>query len=210
MSGLEHRGNSAMRLGNTKTRALEEARKLLQEVGYNGFSFQHLADTLHIKKQSLYVHFKSKEDLGVCLIEEHRLSFAEWAKTIDIFAPDAQIGAIFEVCYEFSIDSRKICPLSAVGADLNSLPPGMQSALTRLYTSRFLWLINIIEKGQKADVFRIDKSSTELTQFVLAAVLGAQLSARISGVPEQIRAIKQQTLDFLMTATTEASQRKQK
>lgn len=198
-----------MRLGNTKVRALEEARKLLQEVGYNGFSFQHLADTLHIKKQSLYVHFKSKEDLGISLIEEHRLSFAKWTKTIDVFAPDAQIGAIFEVCYEFSTDSRKICPLSAVGADLNSLPQGMQLALSHLYTSRFLWLKDIIEKGQKNYIFRIDKSSTELTQFVLTAILGAQLNARISGVPEHIREIKQQVLDFLMTEEAIASQRKQ-
>lgn len=198
-----------MRLGNTKMRALEEARKLLQEFGYNGFSFQHLADALKIKKQSLYVHFKSKEDLGISLLEEHRLSFAQWTKTIDVFAPDAQIGAIFEVCYEFSADSRKICPISAVGADINSLPHGIQLALNDLYTARCLWLKEIIEKGQNSVIFRTDKSSSELTQFVHAAILGAQFSARISGVPEQIREIKQHVLDFLMTEEAVASQRKQ-
>lgn len=198
-----------MRLGNTRVRALEEAGKLLQEVGYNGFSFQHLADALHIKKQSLYVHFKSKEDLGISFLEEHRLSFSKWTKTIDIFAPDAQIGAIFEVCYEFSTDSRKICPLSALGADLNSLPLGMQLALNDLYTVRFLWLKDTIEKGQQSSIFRIDKSSSELAQFVHAAILGAQFNARISGIAEQIREIKQHVLDFLMTAEAVASQRKQ-
>nr|WP_284498375.1 TetR/AcrR family transcriptional regulator [Legionella maioricensis] len=177
---------------------MDEARKLLQEVGYNGFSFQHLADALQIKKQSLYVHFKSKEDLGISLIDEHRLSFAEWTKAISVFTPDEQIRAVFEICYEFSVDARKICPLSAVAADLNSLPKGMQSALANLYDARYAWLKSIIEKGQNNHTFRKDKSSDEITKFVFATLLGAQLFARISGNPAQIRDIKQQTLDFLI------------
>lgn len=185
------------RVGNTKIRALVEAKKLLQEVGYNGFSLQHLADALQIKKPSLYVHFKSKEDLGKCLIEEHCTSFIVWTKTIDVFAPDAQIGALFEMFYQFSSDSKKICPLSAMSADLNSLPMGIRLVLNKLYTSRLKWLKATIEKGQSQQIFRKDQSSAELAKFVLAAGLGAQLSARMSGCPEQIRDVKQQILEFM-------------
>ena len=53
----------------TKARALREAQGLLQTFGFNGFSFQHIADLLGIKKPSLYDHFKSKEDILTSVFE---------------------------------------------------------------------------------------------------------------------------------------------
>ncbi|MDR3477838.1 MAG: TetR/AcrR family transcriptional regulator [Gammaproteobacteria bacterium] len=191
-----------IRTGNTKIRALIEAKKLLQEVGYNGFSFQHIADALQIKKSSMYVHFKSKEDLGKCLIEEQRASFTAWTKTIEVFAPDAQIGALFEIYQQFSADTKKLCPLSALGTDFNSLPKSMRPALSKLYTFCFAWLETIIKNGQDQHLFRKDKTPVELAKLVFAAGLGAQLCARLSNDPHQVRGIKQQILSILSVNQT--------
>ena len=51
-------------LTGTKIKALLEGKTLLQKFGFDGFSFQDIADVLRLRKQSLYVHFKSKEDLA--------------------------------------------------------------------------------------------------------------------------------------------------
>lgn len=186
-----------MKTGNTKLRALVEARSLLQAFGFNGFSFQHLADALGIKKPSLYAHFESKEDLGKGLIEDYRLSFIAWSETVSVFEPEAQIGALFENFYKFSMDSKKLCPLSALIADVNSFPKGMKAALAKLYTARFAWLKTVIEKGQAQKVFRKDKSSGELANLVLAVGFGAQLTARVTDDPNQIKELKQQVLEIL-------------
>jgi TetR/AcrR family transcriptional repressor of nem operon len=184
-------------MSNTKIRALEEAKKLLQQVGYNGFSFQHIADALQIKKPSLYTHFKSKEDLGKCLIDELHSSFLAWTKIIEVFSPDSQIEALFETFCQFMTDSNRICLLSAMSADLNSLPDEMRSALEKEYAFRHKWIKNIIAKAQKQNIFRQDKSSEELTKLVLAAGLGAQICARVSGGATHIREIKCQILEVL-------------
>ena len=194
----QREGEIMTRTGNTKMRALTEALKLLQEVGYNGFSFQHVADALQIKKQSLFVHFKTKEDLGKSLIEYHRQRFAAWAETIDVFSPDAQIGAMFELYYKFFSDSQKLCPLSALATDLNSLPKSMRSGLAKSYAFCLRWVRTVIEKGQSEHIFRKDKSGLELAKLVLAASMGAQFSARMSNDAKQIRFVKQQILDLLV------------
>jgi TetR/AcrR family transcriptional regulator, transcriptional repressor for nem operon len=83
-------------LEGTKIRALREAKNLLQTLGFNGFSFQQIADRIGIKKPSLYDHFKSKEELGISLIEEYHESFVKWIETISVFEPRDKVGALFE------------------------------------------------------------------------------------------------------------------
>ena len=99
----QREGEIMTRTGNTKMRALTEALKLLQEVGYNGFSFQHVADALQIKKQSLFVHFKTKEDLGKSLIEYHRQRFAAWAETMTFFHQMHKLAQCLNFIINFSL-----------------------------------------------------------------------------------------------------------
>jgi len=184
-------------VGNTKARAITEAKALLQCVGYNGFSFQHIADAIGIKKPSLYEHFKSKEDLGKSLIEDYKRSFVEWTETVSVFEPDAQIGALFELFFKFAGDSKKLCPLSAMIGDLNSLPKRMKNALEGLYETRRLWIKEVIKRGQGQKIFRKDKSAEELANLILAMGLGAQLTARVSGRPDLVRELKTRALEVL-------------
>ncbi len=46
---------------NTKKEALQLAKNYLQTLGFNGFSFQTIADALGIRKASLHYYFSSKE-----------------------------------------------------------------------------------------------------------------------------------------------------
>ncbi len=186
-----------MGIESTKSRALAESRGLLQAFGYNGFSFQHIANALGINKASLYTHFESKEDLGKDLIEDFRKAFAEWTETVSVFEPDAQIGALFEVFFKFASDSKKVCPLSAMVGEFNSLPTGMKGDLKELYEARQSWLKKVIKRGQSQKIFRKDKSAAELASLVLAMGLGAQFMARVSGEPHLVREIKMRALEVL-------------
>ena len=55
--------------GTTKRRILDLAENLLQRLGYNGFSYQHLSKELGIKNAAIHYHFPTKEELGVEIIE---------------------------------------------------------------------------------------------------------------------------------------------
>lgn len=184
-------------LEGTKIRALREATNLLQSFGFNGFSFQHIADSLGIKKPSLYDHFKSKEELGQKMIEEYHSNFVRWTETVSVFSPQEQIGAYFEIFAKFSSESGKFCPLSAMIADLHTLPKAMKKPLTKMFHLQKDWLSSVIEAGQKRAAFRTDLSSHDLAELILSIGLGSQLIARISGSPEKIRTVKAQALNAL-------------
>ena len=48
----------------TPQRILDIAEHLVQTRGFNGFSYAHIAEAMHVTKASLHYHFPSKSDLG--------------------------------------------------------------------------------------------------------------------------------------------------
>jgi TetR/AcrR family transcriptional regulator, transcriptional repressor for nem operon len=183
---------------NTKARALDEARALMQTYGFAGFTFQQVAKELGIKQPSLYAHFKSKEHLGQMLIKEYIEGRSQWMSVVRVFEPKDKINAFFESLCEFCADGRKLCPLSSLISDYNSLPKSLKRSLDQVFELERNWLNELIAEGQGKKAFRKDKSSMALADHVMFAILGGQLAARVSGDPEKIRRVKEQVLEGLM------------
>jgi len=179
---------------STKVRALREAKGLLQSFGFNGFSFQHIADLVGIKKPSLYDHFESKEELGKVLIQDYHHNFTRWTEDCEALEPAAKVAALFELFLKFSKSSGKICPLSALIADYHSLPKSLKKPLTKMFLFQRQWLKNVIEEGQKKKVFRKDRDAKDLAELVMSIGLGSQLMARLTEKPEDIQRLKTQAL----------------
>jgi TetR/AcrR family transcriptional repressor of nem operon len=183
--------------GTTRANALREGRKLLQIFGYNGFSFQDLADKLGLKKQSLYVHFETKEDFAHQLLADYKRSIDEWFDTVKEFEPDQKIGAWFDKFYRFACDGSQYCPLNALSSDFNSLVKPLQEAIRQIADERRKWVESIIVEGQKKKIFRRDMSTKTLTELVVTLGFGAQQVARITGDPERIKSVKKEMLNLL-------------
>ena len=58
---------------------LDAAREIFVRQGYEGFSMRKLAEKIEYSPGSVYLHFKNKEELFECLVEE---SFARLLKTL--------------------------------------------------------------------------------------------------------------------------------
>lgn len=190
----------ANRIGSTKERALYEAKGLLQRYGFNGFSFQHIADLLGIKKPSLYDHFKSKDDLGQLLVRDYDQAFKDWSLTVESFESKQKIESFFEIFYRFASQSSRICPMSAFIGDFHSLSGPIKKALSKLYQKQFDWVDQVIQDGQKKRLFRRDQSSEDLASVVVSMAIGSQFSARILGSAHYIREMKIQAIQFLEKA----------
>jgi TetR/AcrR family transcriptional regulator, transcriptional repressor for nem operon len=182
---------------STKTKALKEGKSLLQLFGYNGFSFQHIADALGLRKQSLYVHFKSKEELGEDVLEDYQRGFKEWSETISSFGPEEKLGAWFDRFYKIACDDLKYCPLAALASDYNSLPKGMQKKLNQIYDLRLTWITDVIQEGQKKKIFRRDFKSENLARLAMTCGFGAQQISRLSNDSESVLNIKKDVMKIL-------------
>src|SRR5205814_3140299 len=81
-AGLEPAGTAA--------RILDVAERLVQNRGFNGFSYADVASELGITKASLHYHFAGKAELGQALIERYAGRFAEALHEIDGRGGDAR------------------------------------------------------------------------------------------------------------------------
>ena len=60
---------------NTKRSIMDLAESFLQEKGFNGFSYAHIAKKLDVKNAAIHYHFPSKEALVAEVIQRYRDRF---------------------------------------------------------------------------------------------------------------------------------------
>ena len=163
----------------TKQKAIREAQTLLQKFGFNGFSFQHVADSLGIKKPSLYAHFESKEALGLDLIENYKQTLAAWGESMSELEPEQKVSAYFDMVFKVAQKGALYCPLASLNAEAHSLPPAMRKRLKILHESQMNWLRKAIEDGQVSGMFRKDLAGDELVELELSLGIGGQFMSLI-------------------------------
>ncbi len=182
---------------NTKQRAIREGLNLLQKLGFHGFSFQHIADSLGIKKPSLYAHFESKEALGLDMLESFKNWFVQWTETLSEMAPDLKVAAFFDVIFKFSQKGSLYCPLASLNAEVFSLPAAMKKRMIAMQETQAGWVRRVIAEGQCQGIFRQDLDCGELAEFVISLGIGSQFLGRISGDADKVKMLKRHALSYL-------------
>lgn len=175
-----------MRTTDTKEKILKEGRALLQKYGYNGFSFQDIANAVGIKKPSLYDHYESKDDLMIAILVEYGKLFEDWKAKVISLAPEEKIKSVFKVFYTFSCDHKKVCPVLALITDLKVLSKPVQNAMKVFIDNWLIWLTEVIKEGQNQKNIRGDIKAAELAQLIYGQIMGAQLQAKIKNDPQLI------------------------
>ncbi|MBC7530240.1 MAG: TetR/AcrR family transcriptional regulator [Oligoflexus sp.] len=181
----------------TKQKAIREAHSLLQKFGFNGFSFQHIADTLGIKKPSLYAHFESKEALGLDIIETYKQWFFNWVDTTSETTSEQKISAYYDMLFKISQKGKLYCPIASLNAESHTPPPSMRKELKSMHELQVNWMKKIITEGQATSNFRCDLTVDELADFVIGLSVGGQFLARIVTDSEKLKTMKRHAFLFL-------------
>lgn len=162
-----------------RDRILELARGYLQDSGFNSLSFQKIADELKIKKPSLFHHFVSKEALGLRVIEQYQQAFDKWALKVDSLEPQLKIKKYLEIFENFLKDDAKLCPIAALGTEINDLPNSMKKQLRALGDQHYIWLEQTIKDGVKAKKFKISSDPGATSTMILSAIQGSLMISRV-------------------------------
>jgi TetR/AcrR family transcriptional regulator, transcriptional repressor for nem operon len=168
---------------STKDRALKEGWALLQQHGYNGFSFQDIAERLGIKKPSLYVHFASKETLILAILKSYGELFTKWSTTINTDKPIERVRKVFDVFYSFTSDHQKVCPILALTADTDIPSKEIKKAMHTFVDNWLEWLAQQIAEGQKDGSIRKDMEPAALAAFIYSQGMGSQYQSRLRKDP---------------------------
>lgn len=166
---------------DTKIELLSHARRLLLDRGYNGFSFQDLADKLHIRKASIHYYFASKTDLLEVLITDYDRSFDEFITAHSALPPDERLRKYFRL-FRRMTEEGHICLAGALSVDSGELPAKLKRKLVEHQIKHRRWLRDLLDEG-RGKVFHRSVSPKDDSLLIGASLQGALQIARLHDSP---------------------------
>jgi TetR/AcrR family transcriptional repressor of nem operon len=178
---------------DTRTRLLDAAQDLVQRVGANAMSYQHLSDEVGIRKASIHHHFPTKTDLLAALIDRYREDFL---KVVDrITASDADAPArLKRFCDLFDATLQadaceKACPCGMLGAEIATLEPAAADRLKGFYRDLLGRIGRTLDEGRRDGSFQFDGRPADLARLLFSMLEGGMLVARVEGGRDAFRAM---------------------
>lgn len=187
------------RIENSKRTILSLAESLLQEQGFNGFSYAHIAAELGVKNAAIHYHFPTKEDLGCAVVRRYRDRFQLWVNNARVrdLPPIEKLDWFFSIYNDFRSDNGKICLVGSLEAEFNSLPDAVRAEVEALHTELLAWLQAMLAEGRDAGAFRFNGEPAGKAALILSSLQGGLQMARALGTQKFRDVVAQLKLDLL-------------
>ena len=172
----------------TRNQLVAHAQRLIQERGYNGFSYRDLAALVGIKTASIHYHFSQKEDLLLAAVEAYH---AQWRVAIRTIAPDLPAAQKLQQYIALHTKSfggtTRVCLGGALAADLASLPEPVRPALQAFYRANEDWLAGVLAEGARDGSLPAQPDPRAGARAVFAALQGSLCASRLFADTERLR-----------------------
>ncbi len=170
---------------------LVSAQRLVQQRGFNGFSYADIADEVGIRKASLHHHFPTKTDLGLALIDAYTTQLQSGLRHIgESFNNPADQLRAYVAIYRGSLDAGRMCMGGMLASDALTIDPVMLPGLKGFFACNIEWLTEVLAVGNSQRIFALSGSASDHARMLLAALQGALLIARTT---EDIEAFERTT-----------------
>ena len=161
-------------------RIVDVAEVLIQELGFNGFSFEDVARQVGIRKPSIHHHFATKVDLGVTVTQRYTHRFREALLHIEGRSGKApeRLSAYAELFENAYAQNRRLCICGMLGAESDSLADILNTEVKGFFQINLDWLSRVLAQGQADGTLAAHASHNAWPQTLLAAMEGAMLVGR--------------------------------
>lgn len=180
-------------LPDTANRMLDVAERLVQQRGFNAFSYADIAAELGVSKATLHYHFASKAALGTAVIDRYALRFFDALAAIDARGGSAEerLAGFVEV-YANVLRGQRMCLCGMLAADQLTLPDSMKAPVLEFFDRTVAWVAAVLERGVADGSLAPIGSVTEAAKTLVWSIEGAMLVARAyDDVPSFERAATQ-------------------
>jgi AcrR family transcriptional regulator len=187
-----------VRIENSKRTILNLAEFLLQDKGFNGFSYANIATELGVKNAAIHYHFPSKEDLSIAVIQRYRDRFKLWINNsrVEDLSPEQKLDWFFNIYTDMRADKGKVCLVGSIEAEFNSIPQGLQAEVQALHKELLGWLQSTLAEGRDAGAFSFRGEPADKAAMILSTLQGALQMARALGTKRFRDVIAQIKLDL--------------
>jgi len=189
-----------VKIENTKRTILNLAESLLQDKGFNGFSYAHIAAELGVKNAAIHYHFPTKENLACAVIQRYRDRFGLWINNSRVkdLSPEEKLDWFFGIYSNFRADNGKVCLVGSLESEFNSIPDALREEVEGLHKELLTWLQVTLKEGRDAGVFNFNGEPANKAALILSSLQGALQMARALGTKKFRDVVEQHKLDLLV------------
>ena len=188
-----------VRNSNTKRSIMDLAESFLQEKGFNGFSYAHIAKELAVKNAAIHYHFPSKEALVSEVIKRYRDRFKLWINNARVkdLSPQEKLDWFFNIYTNTRADNGKVCLAGSLETEFNSLPDSVREQTQALTRELLAWLQATLQEGRETGVFHFSGEPTDKATLILSSLQGGLQMARALGTGKFRAVVEQHKQDLL-------------
>jgi TetR/AcrR family transcriptional repressor of nem operon len=207
---MPRRPSAPNSLPSTRDHVLDEAERLVQTRGFNGFSYADIAAELKVTKASLHYHFPTKTDLGCALVERYGQRFRDALAQIHATGRPAfrQLESYVQL-YAGVLRSGRLCLCGMLAAEYLTLAEPMRRAIRGFFDDNEAWLERLFESGRQAGDLSFDGPAAESANALTSALEGAMLLARSYGDPSRFVSAAERLLRAFAPAVGDGGPRRQ-
>jgi len=178
---------------NTKRAILDLAESLLQDKGFNGFSYAHISSELGVKNAAIHYHFPTKEALVCAVVQRYRDRFQLWVNNARVrdLSPQEKLNWFFDIYANMRADHGKVCLAGSLETEFHSLPDALRQQTEALTGELLAWLGTTLDQGREAGVFQFNGDPADKAALILSSLQGALQLARALGA-EKFHAVVEQ------------------
>lgn len=167
----------------TRERVIEVARTMMQERGYNGFSYHDVAAAVGVSHVAVHHHFKAKADLGAAAMAEYGKAFAEALAEVSRRHADAgaRLRAFVGLFRRVLREGDRICLCGMLASEYTTLPEPVQREVRAFFERTEAWLVGILVDGLASGELRFAGKAAVVAASFLASLEGAMIAARTFG-----------------------------
>jgi TetR/AcrR family transcriptional regulator, transcriptional repressor for nem operon len=185
---------------NTKRAILDLAESFLQEKGFNGFSYAHIASELDVKNAAIHYHFPTKEALTEAVIQRYRDRFQLWINNARVkdLPPKEKLDWFLNIYTSTRADHGKVCLAGSLETEFNSIPDSLRKQTQALTKELLSWLGTTLSEGREAGVFKFNGEASGKAGLILSSLQGALQMARALGTAKFNEIVEQHKQDLLV------------
>ena len=189
-----------VRSKNTRRAILDLGESLLQDKGFNGFSYAHIASQLSLRNAAIHYHFPTKEALGCAIIQRYRDRFELWINNSRVkdLSPQEKLDWFFSIYTNTRADNGKVCLAGSLETEFNSLPESLRKQTKALTGELLAWLQVTLSEGKAAGSFHFAGEPADKAALILSSLQGALQLARAMGTKKFHAVVEQNKQDLLV------------
>ncbi len=171
-------------MNSSKTKIVESAQKLFHRNGFQNTSVDSILQSTGVTKSNLYYHFKSKEMLGLLVLEKRITEYERdfFADTLENkkLTPEQRLARYYKkvIAHYQSLDFRYGCPFGNLALELSDTNEKFRLRLSEFFDHWRRVIEQCIKDGIKQEQFRNDISPKNISQLILSHLEGAIMMSK--------------------------------